>query len=72
MKQKPDSQLLNSIFGRYPGVQAVYVFGSSASGRTRADSDLDLAVVPRHQQVRAKKLDILAEFCSTASTILKS
>jgi predicted nucleotidyltransferase len=61
MKHKPDLQTLNRIFKRYPGIQAVYVFGSSAARRTRADSDLDLAIVPRHPQVRAKKLDILAD-----------
>jgi predicted nucleotidyltransferase len=61
MKQKPDLQTLHRIFKRYPGVKAVYVFGSSAADRTHADSDLDLAVVPRHHQVRAKKLDMLAD-----------
>jgi predicted nucleotidyltransferase len=28
-----------------PGVQAVYLFGSAAEGRLRADSDMDLAVL---------------------------
>ncbi len=51
-----------------PDVQAVFVFGSSASGHTHAGSDLDLAIVPRHSQVYSRKLDMLtglarAGFC---------
>jgi predicted nucleotidyltransferase len=61
VNQKPDIQLLSSIFERYPDVQAVYLFGSLASGHTHADSDLDLAVVPRHPRVRSGKLDMLAD-----------
>jgi predicted nucleotidyltransferase len=61
VNQKPDVQLLSSIFERYPDVQAVYLFGSLASGHTHADSDLDLAVVPRHPRVRSGKLDMLAD-----------
>lgn len=57
----PDLQLLPQVFRQYPGVQAVYMFGSRAAGRVRAGSDLDLAVVPRHDRVREKRLDILAD-----------
>jgi predicted nucleotidyltransferase len=41
--------------------EAVYLFGSSASGRMHAESDLDLAVVPRHPQIVSRKLDILVD-----------
>jgi predicted nucleotidyltransferase len=61
VNQKPDVQLLSSIFERYPDVQAVYLFGSAASGHTHADNDLDLAVVPRHPRVRFVRLDMLAD-----------
>lgn len=61
VNQKPDVQLLSNIFERYPDVQAVYLFGSSVSGHTRPDSDLDLAVVPRHPRVHSRKLDMLAD-----------
>jgi predicted nucleotidyltransferase len=57
----PDLQLLTKVFSKYPGVQAVYVFGSVGDGRTHRESDLDLAIVPRDETVREKKLDILAD-----------
>jgi predicted nucleotidyltransferase len=56
-----DIQLLGEVFHRYPDVEAVYLFGSCASGHTHAESDLDLAIVPRHPYVSARKLDILAD-----------
>ena len=61
MNQKPDLKLLSRIFETYPDVRAVYVFGSSASGHIHADSDLDLAVVPRHRRVHSRKLDMLTD-----------
>ena len=61
MSQNPDVQLLSGIFKKYPDVQAVYLFGSFVSGRTHAESDLDVAIVPRHPQVRDAKLDMLAD-----------
>ncbi len=68
MNQKPDLKLLSRIFETYPDVQAVYLFGSSASGHTHAASDLDLAVVPRRPEVHSRKLNMLtnlarAGFC---------
>ena len=61
MNRKLDVQILNRIFKRYSDIQAVYLFGSSASGHTHTASDLDLAIVPRNRQIRAAKLDILAD-----------
>ena len=61
MLNPTESQRLADIFSQYPAIQAVYVFGSNISGKTHAESDLDLAVVPRSDQVRAQKLDILAD-----------
>ena len=51
------------------------MFGSSASGQTHAESDLDLAIVPRDSQVRLRKLDILTDlaragFCDVDLTFL--
>lgn len=61
MKPKlPDLGILPKIFEKYPGIQAVYLFGSVASGDTRATSDIDLGVVPRDSSVRGEKLNILA------------
>jgi len=56
----PDFSLLADIFGQYRDIQAVYLFGSVASsGRLHAESDLDLAIVPRSAAARKRKLDIL-------------
>ena len=52
---------LRSVFRNYPQVKAVYIFGSTVSGRRRADSDLDLAIVPGEPGARAAKLDILTD-----------
>jgi predicted nucleotidyltransferase len=56
-----DSQKLANLFAAYPEIQAVYLFGSTLSGKTHAESDLDLAVVPRDKAIRARKLDLLAD-----------
>lgn len=52
---------LAQVFQKYPDIQAVYLFGSQATGRPREESDLDLAIVPRHARLREKRLDILAD-----------
>lgn len=60
----PPLGMLKAIFGKYPGIQAVYLFGSSATGRARAESDLDLAVLADDAKLRARKVDILAELAA--------
>ena len=50
-----------TVFSQYPEIQAVYLFGSVAAGSTHSESDLDLAIVPRHLTLRSKKLDILTD-----------
>ncbi len=52
---------LQAIFSRFPTVWAVYLFGSVAEGRTHAESDLDLAVVPRPDCQPPDVLDLLTE-----------
>jgi len=56
-----DLGLLPTIFRKYPGIQAAYLFGSVASGQTNTDSDLDIAILPRDRSTRHHKLDILAD-----------
>lgn len=48
------------VFGHFPEVLAVYLFGSVAEGRAGPHSDLDLGVVPANPAARARRLDILA------------
>jgi len=51
---------VTGIIQAFPEVKAVFLFGSMAEGRSRADSDIDLAVVPENGNVRLRKLDLLA------------
>jgi len=52
---------MQCVFAAVPEVAAVFLFGSQAEGRARADSDVDLALVPAAgKNLRARKLDILA------------
>lgn len=54
-------QRLGKIFAGYPEVEAVYLFGSLATGRTHPGSDLDLGIVPRHPSILERRLDILTD-----------
>lgn len=44
----PGSRIVERLLGRWPGLLAIYAFGSRAAGCGRSDSDLDLAVLPEH------------------------
>jgi len=57
---QPDRKKLSEVFACFPEIQAVYLFGSTATGRVHAESDLDLAIVSR-PSLNTRKLDILAE-----------
>jgi predicted nucleotidyltransferase len=57
----PELDRLEKVFRKYPDIQAVYLFGSAASGKTHAESDLDLAILPEQPSLRGQKLDILAD-----------
>jgi predicted nucleotidyltransferase len=61
MINQDESQRLGEVFSRYPDIKAVYIFGSKVTGKNHLESDLDLAVLPRSAETRAKKLDILAD-----------
>jgi predicted nucleotidyltransferase len=38
------NQLLPEIIAKFPSIQVMYLFGSHASGTSKADSDVDIAV----------------------------
>ena len=57
-----DLARLSEVFRRYADVQAVYLFGSMATGKTHKESDIDLALVPRSPALHQQHLDILADF----------
>lgn len=51
---------LRDIFGAFPEVEAVYLFGSTAEGRAGAGSDMDLGLVVS-SPLGIRKPDTLAE-----------
>lgn len=57
----PDPGLLAEIFRQYTSIQAVYVFGSWATGHIHPHSDLDLAIVLRDATARSQVLALLAD-----------
>ncbi len=59
--REPDLERLRLVFAAYPDIQAVYLFGSTATGRQHRESDLDLAIVTRTPALRARKLDLLTD-----------
>ncbi len=52
---------IRSVFQQFPEIQAVYLFGSSVSGKKHSESDIDLALVPGNHRAREKKMSLLAE-----------
>lgn len=58
---KFDTESVADIFKCFSSIEAVYLFGSHAEGRARADSDIDLAVVPRRDADAPDKPDLLTE-----------
>jgi len=59
--KRPNLDAIPQVFKKYPSVQAVYLFGSYASGQVRRESDLDLAIVPRDSSAKKQMLDIMAD-----------
>lgn len=57
----PPLSELPHILEKFPLIRAAYIFGSTASGKTRKDSDLDLAIFPRSTEINSQRLDILQE-----------
>lgn len=63
-----EREAVAEVFAKYAGVEAVYLFGSQATGATRQDSDIDLAVVPKDTSVRSHKLAILTDLAARGFT----
>ena len=59
-RNNPDLSLLPEIFSGFPGIRAVYLFGSAVTKKYHSESDLDLAVVPDSGEVRRQRLEILS------------
>jgi predicted nucleotidyltransferase len=55
----PPLDKLKSVFEEFHEIEAVYLFGSAATGAVHEESDIDLAVYPDKESLRQKKVDIL-------------
>jgi len=60
-KKGHNLKLFKKVFSNYPEIQAVYLFGSVASGNVHQESDLDLAIIPDTKKLREQKLAILTD-----------
>lgn len=58
-RQIMDAQL-KEVFAHFPKIALAMLFGSVASGRQRADSDLDIAVVARQALTADEKLAMIS------------
>lgn len=58
-----DSELekLQIIFSGYPEIEAVYLFGSAASGSREHAEDIDLGIVDSDPSIRQQKVDLHAD-----------
>lgn len=52
---------LNNIFSRYPEIKAVYLFGSRAVGKERANSDIDLGCYANSDAATSLKMEVLKD-----------
>jgi uncharacterized protein len=57
----PDRGKLAEVFKKYPDIQAVYLFGSTAGGKIHSESDIDLGILPKNSSLRNQKLELLAD-----------
>jgi predicted nucleotidyltransferase len=58
-RNNPDLSLLPKIFSGFPGIRAVYLFGSTVNKKYHSESDLDLAVLSDSSNFRQHRLEIL-------------
>lgn len=59
-KNPTDLSILPEIFSKFPKIQAVYLFGSAASGDMHPESDLDLGI-KGEEGIKDQQLDIFTE-----------
>ena len=60
-KIKIDRKKLASVFSKYKGIKAFYLFGSAATNKMHNQSDVDLAIVADSPKLKKYKLEILTD-----------
>ncbi len=53
------------------GIAAIYIYGSSISGRLRDESDIDIAILPLHNTTGEERLVLIAKIEAVVSKIVK-
>lgn len=53
------------------GLIAIYLYGSSLSGRLRAESDIDIAILPSHQTTKEQRLMLISQVEDVVDRLLK-
>ena len=62
-------ELLAKCLSKRRDIQAAYIFGSVASGRTRPGSDIDIAVLLKGKSSRVKSLDYRLQLAAEMSSL---
>lgn len=53
------------------GLIAIYLYGSSVTGRLRAESDIDIAILPSHQTTEEQRLILISQVEDVIARLLK-
>lgn len=53
------------------GLIAIYLYGSSLSGRLRVESDIDIAILPSYQTTEEQRLMLISQVEDVVSKLLK-
>lgn len=70
MLTKNELDRLEEVFEQFPEIQAVYLFGSYATGQERAESDLDLGIFTDQTAQPSFKLKLLTAMTKNGFTNL--
>jgi predicted nucleotidyltransferase len=60
-------EIIRGVLRRYPDVRLCIVFGSAASGKTSAESDLDVAVAADQPLTADRRLELTEAFSAAAN-----
>ena len=64
IKNNPDIKFLEKVFKNFSEIEAVYLFGSAASGKMHPESDIDLAIYPDTPGLRKKKVEFVTHLAA--------
>ena len=62
---------VSGVLEDHPEILAAYLFGSAVSGRTRPDSDIDIAVLVHEKDLRPNSLKYRLELMTNLGSVLE-